>query len=142
MDMRPRFAAFAKCTRGTASMELGITAPFLIVALIMMFDTGIALGTRMELDRNVRAGVQATMSQINDLDAIRDMIIASTGGSETVSVIVDKVCSCGNSVTPCTNWCSVNEPPSVFVNITATQPYTGLILPASVLESETHVQLR
>ena len=142
MNIRIRLLSFTKCTSGNSAVEFAVTVPALIVALVMMFDIGIALGARMEMDRNVRAGVQAAMSNINNLDAIRDMISASSGGSETVSLNVDKVCSCGGTATACTNWCSVDEPPSVFVNITATQAYSGLMLPAFVLESETHVQLR
>jgi len=142
MILRTRLLSFSNCTSGNSAIEFAVTAPILIVALVMMIDIGIAMTTRMEMDRNVRAGVQAAMSQINDLDAIKEMISASSGESEIVSLNVDKVCSCGGIATACTNWCSVDEPPSVFINITATQPYTGLMLPPLVLESNTHVQLR
>lgn len=142
MNVSARFGTFARSESGTSAVEFGLTAPFLIIALVMMLDVGIAVETRMELDRNVRAGVQAAMSQINDPDAIRNLILTSTGGSENVSVNVNKTCSCGSTATSCTSWCSAQEPPSVFVNISAIQPYSGLILPTFQLESETHVQLR
>ncbi len=142
MKIRARFRAFTKNESGNSALEFGLTAPFLIIALVMMLDVGIAVETRMELDRNVRAGAQAAMSQINDSNAIRDLILASANGSRNVSVTVDKTCSCGSTATPCTSWCSAQEPPSVFVNISAIQPYSGLMLPTFQLESETHVQLR
>lgn len=142
MNIRARFGTFARSESGNSALEFGLTAPFLIIALVIMLDVGIAVGTRMELDRNVRAGVQAAMSQINDPDAIKNLVLASTGGSENVSVNVNKTCSCGSTPTPCTSWCSAQEPPSVFINISAIRPYSGMFLPTFQLESETHVQLR
>jgi Flp pilus assembly protein TadG len=142
MNIRARFGTFARSESGNSAIEFGLTAPFLIIALVTMLDVGIAVETRMEMDRNVRAGVQATMSQINDPNAIRDFILAATNGSENVSINVNKTCSCGSTATSCTSWCSAEEPPSVFVNINAVQPYSGLMLPPFQLESETHVQLR
>jgi Flp pilus assembly protein TadG len=142
MNIRARFGIFARSESGNSVVEFGLTAPFLIIALIMMLDLGIAVETRMEMDRNVRAGVQAAMSQINDPNAIRDLVLAATNGLANVSVNVNKTCSCGSTATSCTSWCSVQEPPSVFVNISAIQPYSGLMLPTFQLESGTHVQLR
>jgi Flp pilus assembly protein TadG len=142
MNIRARFGTFARSESGNSAIEFGLTAPFLILALVTMLDVGIAVETRMEMDRNVRAGVQAAMSQINDPNAIRDFILAATNGSENVSINVNKTCSCGSTATSCTSWCSAEEPPSVFVNINAVQPYSGLMLPPFQLESETHVQLR
>lgn len=140
--MWKKLSSFANCIGGNATVELGITAPVLIVSLVFMLDVGLAVNTRMEMDRNVRAGVQAAMSQIHDLDAIKDMIRNSAGGSDAVTLDVSKVCSCDGTATACTNWCSADEPPSVFINISAKQSYSGLMMPASVLESQTHVQLR
>ena len=142
MNIRARFGTFARSESGTSAVEFGLTAPFLIIALIMMLDVGIAVETRMEMDRNVRAGVQAAMSQINDPNAIRDLVLAATNGLENVSVNVNKTCSCIGTATSCTSWCSAQEPPSVFINISAIQPYSGMFLPTFQLESETHVQLR
>ena len=142
MSIRARIGTFARNESGNSALEFGLTAPLLIFALVMMLDIGIAVETRMEMDRNVRAGVQAAMSQINDPNAIRNLVLASTGGSENVSVNVNKTCSCGSTATSCTTWCSAQEPPSVFVNISAIQTYSGLLLTTFQLESQTHVQLR
>ena len=79
MNIRALFGTFARNESGNSALEFGLTAPFLIFALVMMLDMGIAVETRMEMDRNVRAGVQAAMSQINDPNAIRNLVLASTG---------------------------------------------------------------
>lgn len=142
MNIRARFGTFARSESGNSALEFAMTAPFLIIALVMMLDVGVAVGARMEIDRNVRAGVQAAMSQINDPNTIRDFVLASAAGTGNISVNVNKTCSCGSTATPCNTWCSAQVPPSVFVNISAILPYSGLLLPSFQLESETHVQLR
>ena len=139
--IRASLAAFVASRKGNAAVEFGTCTPFLLVALVMMVDVGLALGARMEMDRNVRAGVQAAMSNITDVDAIRG-IIETTKGLDEVSVTVNQTCSCGGAAAACTSWCSADEPPSVFINISAVQPYSGLMLPSFTLNSETHVQLR
>jgi Flp pilus assembly protein TadG len=133
---------FLKCDRGVAAIEMGIFAPILIVGTILMADVGLAVGARMDLDRNVRAGVQAAMSNVSDLNAIKDVVMASAEQSTAISVAVNKTCTCGSVVTSCTTWCEPEVPPSVFINISATEAYDGLMLPALKLESKTHVQLR
>jgi Flp pilus assembly protein TadG len=133
---------FLKCDRGVAAIEMGIFAPILIVGTILMADVGLAVGARMDLDRNVRAGVQAAMSNISDLNAIKGVVLASAEQSPAISVAVNKTCTCGSAVTSCTTWCEPEVPPSVFINISATEAYNGLMLPALKLESKTHVQLR
>jgi Flp pilus assembly protein TadG len=49
-------------TGGAAAVEFAIVAPLLLFGLIAMIDTGVMATTRMEMDRNVRAGAQAAMS--------------------------------------------------------------------------------
>jgi hypothetical protein len=107
------------------------------------------VAARMDLDRAVRAGVQAVMANINDVDDVKDVVVASLNGAEGVVVTVNKTCACGSTSTACTSWCSAQEPPeppSVFVNISAAQPFSARILPLKELlkelKSETHVQLR
>ena len=121
---------------------MGLTTPFLIAGLVVMLDIGLAVNERMELDRNVRAGVHAVMARVTEPDDIESAIEASAGGSSGITIDVSKVCSCGNTVTACTNWCSGSTPPSVVINIKATKPQTGFMLPELTLESESHVQLR
>jgi Flp pilus assembly protein TadG len=136
---------FSGSESGVAAVEMGLVAPILLFALILMLDVGVAVAERMDLDRNVRAGVQAAMANINDPDDVLEVVVASLNGAQGVSVTVNKTCACGSSSTACTSWCSAQEPrepPSVFVNISAVKPYSGLWLPEIELKSRTHVQLR
>ena len=132
----------ARDTSGVAAIEMGLLAPILVAGLVMMLDAGIAVNERMKMDRYLRAGVQATMSRITDPIDIKNSVMAATEGASGISVAVDRVCSCGSTVTVCTNWCTGNTPPSVVMFIKATKQQTNIMLPDMTLESETHVQLR
>jgi len=127
---------------GNAAIEFGLAAPMFIVSLVLMLDVGLAVGDRMELDRNLRAGVQATMANMNDLDAVRDVILAAASEPDALTVAVERTCTCGGVAVSCVSWCTADEPPSVFVNMSAMQDFAGVMLPAMTLEAETHVQLR
>ena len=142
MAILRKIIRFAKDGSGVAAIEMGIFAPILVVGVVLMVDAGMAIGTRMELDRNVRAGVQAAMSNVTAIDAIKGVILASANGSEAVSVSVNKSCACGGAAASCTDWCAPDVPPSVFVNISASENFSGLMLSSLKLESRSHVQLR
>lgn len=133
---------FCRNKKGNAAIEFGLIAPVLIVSLVMMLDAGFALGQRLELDRNVRAGVQATIASERDLNTIRDFVLSSSDDPAAMTVNVTKTCSCGGVAVACTDWCSADVPPAVFINISAVQDYDGVMLPPFTLNAETYVQLR
>lgn len=142
MRIKVKLFALIRSQSGVAAIEMGLLTPIILIGFLLMLDVGIAVAERMDLDRNVRAGVQAVMALTNDPKDVKDLVLASTNGTPNVSVAVSKTCACGNSAAPCNSLCSADEPPSVFLNISASKPYTGLILPTFNLGSQTHVQLR
>lgn len=142
MRIKVKLFALIRSQSGVAAIEMGLLTPVILIGFLLMTDVGIAVAERMDLDRNVRAGVQAVMALTNDPKDVKDLVLASTNGTPNVSVAVSKACACGNSAAPCNSLCSADEPPSVFLNISASKPYTGLILPTFNLGSQTHVQLR
>ncbi len=142
MGIQAKFRALVQNRSGVAAIEMGLVTPIILFGLILMVDVGIAVSERMELDRNVRAGAQAVMALTNEPKDVKNLIVASTEGANNVSVTVNKTCTCGNAAAACNTMCGADEPPSVFLNISAIKPYTGMMLPAFNLESQTHVQLR
>jgi Flp pilus assembly protein TadG len=141
--VRPsRLLRLARCEAGIAATEFAIFAPMLIIGMLMMVDVGRAVGARMEMDRNVRAGAQAAMSLNNDLSSIRGIILASTEQPDNLTVDVNMQCACSGESASCTAQCTSGEAPSVFVEISALQPYGGIIMPERTLTSLTRVQIR
>ena len=137
-----RLLRLMRCEAGVAASEFAIFAPMVIIGMLMMVDVGLAVGARMEMDRNVRAGAQAAMSLNNDLDSIRGIILASTEQPDNLTVDVDMQCACSETSAACTAQCPSGEAPAVFVEISATQPYGGIIMPDRTLASQTRVQIR
>lgn len=133
-------------THGVSSIEFAFLAPILIGGVLMMVDVGMAVAERMEMDRNVRAGAQAAMSLNNDSDAIRTIVLASAGSPDDLTVDVATGCFCASVAAACTALCASGEEPEVFVDISASQPFDGIVarhlLPELTLNSGTRVRLR
>ena len=132
----------ARCEAGVAATEFAIFAPMIILGTLIMVDLGGAIAERMEMDRNVRAGAQAAMSLNNDLGSIQGIILASTEEPENLTVDVNMQCLCSDAAASCTTPCPDTTAPAVFVEISALQPYDGIIMPARTLTSQTRVQIR
>ncbi|CTQ54508.1 Flp pilus assembly protein TadG [Roseibium album] len=133
---------FTRDERGVAGVEMALVSPFLIMALLLMLDVGIAVKERMDLDHSTRSGAQAVMANVNETQQIKDLVVASAGGMQNITVSVEKTCTCDGASVGCTSWCTPTTPPSVFLQISAAKTHTGFLLPAFNVESQTHVQIR
>jgi Flp pilus assembly protein TadG len=139
--MRDPFRAVLDDTSGVSAVEFAIAAPVLILGLLGMIDAGRMAATRMEMDRNIRAGAQAAMSLNNDPDAIETIVVASADNRENFDVAVAIVCSCSEVTGSCTEPCASGEAPSVFFDISAAQPYSGILIDTDI-ETQSRVQIR
>jgi Flp pilus assembly pilin Flp len=132
----------ARDDAGASAVEFAMAAPFLIAGMILMVDYGIAMGTQMELGRNVRAGAQAAMSLNNDAEAIEGIVLASSTEPQGMDVAVEMVCFCEEAVASCGSPCGFGTAPAVFVEIGAERSYSGLVLQNMALRAQTRVQIR
>ena len=130
------------CCRGATVVEFALFAPMVIFGLLATVDIGLSVTTRMELDRNVRAGAQAAMSLNNDAAAIESIVLASAGAPADMSVDAVRSCFCGTTATACSVPCAGGAAPSVFFAIRAARPQSGLIFEERTILSETRVQIR
>jgi pilus assembly protein CpaE len=134
--------ALARCTRGASALEFAFFAPVLCLALLMMVDAGMAVGARMELDRNVRAGAQAAMSLNNTPAGIDAIVRASAGAPADLAVQVARLCLCRSMAAACNIPCPSGEAPAIVFTIGATRPVSGILLGERLLASSTRVQVR
>ena len=128
-------------TSGVAAVEFAIVAPLLLFGLVAMVDTGVMATTRMEMDRNVRAGAQAAMSLNNDPAAIETIVLASAGDPADMEVSATMVCACNETAASCTTPCESGEAPSVYFDIAAERPYGGVLV-SRVIRTQSRVQIR
>ncbi len=134
---------FSTSNSGVAAVEMGIMTPFLVFGLVMMLDVGLAINERMNLDQDVRAGVQAAVSNITEPSAIQSLMLATAADeAQNMTVSVAKRCTCGSVSSSCTALCSGGTPPFVFLDISAQKLHRGIIFPDYTLDSETSVQIR
>jgi Flp pilus assembly protein TadG len=131
-----------RCRSGVSSIELALLAPIIIVGLLMMVDAGLAVATRMEMDRNVRAGAQAAMSLNNSAASIEEIVRASAEEAAELDVAVALTCGCAGTPTSCTSPCASGAAPSVFVSLSAAREFSGLLVSNLPLRSESRVQIR
>jgi len=127
---------------GVSVVEFAIGAPLLIVSLILMVDVAGAIATRMDMDRSVRAGAQAAMSLINDTAIIRDLVLESAGDATGLTVDVALNCQCGATLAVCTVTCASGDEASVFIDISASRTFSGMLAGERELVSSTSLQVR
>ena len=70
------------------------------------------------------------------------MILASTENPNDLTVDIGMQCACAGASALCTAQCTSGAAPAVFVEISALQPYDGIIFPERTLTSLTRVQIR
>jgi Flp pilus assembly protein TadG len=141
---KPMLKKFSTSESGVAAVEMGIMTPFLVFGLVMMLDVGLAINERMNLDQDVRAGVQAAVSNITEPGDIQSLILATAADdAQNMTVSVARRCTCGSVASSCTaTLCSGGTPPFVFLDISAQKLHRGIIFPDYTLDSETSVQIR
>ena len=128
--------------RGVSAVEFALLAPVLVGSLIAMVDLGLATGERMAIDRGIRAGASAAMAEITDTAVIRGVVEEAASGADTVTVTVAEQCECAGIGTLCSNVCTGGAAPDLFIEISASKVYDGLLLDGYDLSSSTRVQMR
>ena len=133
--------AFLGRENGVSAVEFALLAPILVFAVLAMLDLGLALYERMTMDRLLRGGAQAAMS-----DPGRPHVIAviEASAEDEFDFEVDRYCACRVDldavVDPCT--CADGSQPAIFYKLEAARDYPGMVLPSIALGAETKVRVR
>ncbi|HUF57609.1 MAG TPA: TadE/TadG family type IV pilus assembly protein [Thermohalobaculum sp.] len=139
---------FVRDEHGVSAIEFALLAPFLFFAAAATLDLGLALYERMTMDRLLRGGAQAAMSDPGAA-AVRTVVEASAEDDFAPGVeftlTVERYCACpadtGVAVV-CTNPCADGGAPGIFYRLEGAREYPGMVLPAMALEAEAKVQIR
>lgn len=133
---------------GVSAVEFALLAPILFFAAAATLDLGLALYERMTMDRLLRGGAQAAMSDPG-ANAVRAVVEASAEadfapGAE-FTLTVDRYCACPidtSLAVVCTNICGDGSAAGIFYRLEADREYPGMVLPAMSLEAEAKVRIR
>ncbi|WP_370160911.1 TadE/TadG family type IV pilus assembly protein [Limimaricola soesokkakensis] len=131
----------ARDEAGVSAIEFGLVAPMLFFSLLAMFDVGMALRERIQLDHILRSGAQTALRDAGKsavLDTLR-RTVCKTGeaypdcaGLAQVSFAPepDPYCICpttGVKDTTCTATCPVR--PQKYYELSAAMSHEGIFLP-------------
>lgn len=122
------FFRLAKDRSGIAAMEFALIAPFLVALLVVGADgwlrTSQLSGMRSALQSGMRyyqlGGSDDTAAQAL---AMRSWTPLPVDGAATVA----RSCACGSTPLACTSLCAGSNPPSVFITLTTTGTFSGLM---------------
>lgn len=152
-----RLGAFRHHQGGVSAIEFALFAPLLVTGLLALADVGIAAHQRMSIEHALRAGAQramaeateASISSIIKATAEEDFSISGTtsgDGKPPLTVAVERRCVCGddgNFEPVCPSVCATTaRTPKVFMLLTASSTYSGMILGKLVLTPQITVQVR
>jgi Flp pilus assembly protein TadG len=127
----------ARSARGSATVELAVVAPLLVLMAIGVADFGRVCYTAIVLSHAARAGAQygaQTNGTTGDADGIQDAAEREAVNIGPIEVASQRICECPNSgVVACTTTiCAGYGVPQVFVEVTTTTtfetlaPYPGI----------------
>lgn len=149
---------FGGAEGGVAAVEFALFAPMLVLALLLMFDIGMAAQERIAIGQTLRAGAQAAMSdpgqakvqQIVEYTASTSFALTSAEADGTgrplLTPSVTRYCGCADAPeTPvdCSLPCPTTSAlPYAFYRLSASTTYDGLFLRSLVLNPALQVQVR
>lgn len=146
-----RARGFARDEAGVSAVEFALVAPMIFFSLLAMFDVGIALRERIQLDHVLRSGAQAAMrdaGQAAVLDTLKKTVCGGTstdcGALADVSFEPEPVpfCICPTTGVKdaCTGTCAVR--PQKFYELSASKSYAGVFLPQFDFAPKVLVEVR
>jgi len=132
-----RLGAFAADRRGLAALEFALIAPLLAALLMLGADgwlrTSQLSGMRSALQSGARY-YQLGGSDDPTAQALTAQSWAHAPPGNTVSVA--RSCTCGALPIACTTLCAGSNPPSVYITLTASGTFPGLMQSRSLSQSD------
>ena len=119
---------FGRDRRGLAGVEFAFIAPIVIVLLVLGVDGWQRESQLADMRTAMHTGARYYETGGSD-DTVAQTVSAASWGSKpqngTMSVV--RACTCGATPVACTTVCGGTSLPSVFVTLSATGTYAGLM---------------
>jgi len=138
-----RLSRFRRAIDGIAATEFAIFVPVFAFGLLTMVDVGLAISERMALDQALRAGAELAMANVDDTDTLENTVRAAHDADpNSYSVAVNQFCGCDGAAGSCTTLCANGEPPSIYIDFSASRTMETFLLPSFDVASTLRVQVR
>jgi Flp pilus assembly protein TadG len=133
---------------GTAAIEFGLVAPFLLILLAGTVEIGFSVWQAMQVQAAAEAGAGYAIKHGWNASAISTAVVNATAATNiTASPAPFEFCGCpatsGVTTVVCTATCTGDSAPSVYVKVGASMPHSvilsdlGLPIPATLTASAT-----
>ncbi|HEX3363737.1 TadE/TadG family type IV pilus assembly protein [Phenylobacterium sp.] len=136
--MMRRFARFASDRSGLAALEFALIAPLLATLLVVGADTWLNVSQNQDMRTALQSG--ARYYQTGGADDPTAQLVAQQawpGKPADGAVSVARSCTCGSSPVDCATLCTGSNPPSVFLTLTASGTFTGLLQSHAMSQNDT-----
>lgn len=134
--MRP-ILEFARDRRGVAGVEMAFVGSIVVVLLVLGVDGWQRSSQMSDMRTAMHTGVRYYETGGSD-DAIARAAATAAWGSKPAdgALAVTRSCMCGSTPVDCTATCGGTSLPSVFITLSATGTYSGLMQSHALSQSD------
>jgi len=113
---------------GLAALEFALIAPLLSAILLLGADTWLNVSQHEDMRTALQSGARYYQSGGAD-DPTAQLVAQNAWRARPAdgTVSVARSCTCGTTPDDCATLCAGNNPPSVFLTLTAQGTYSGLL---------------
>jgi Flp pilus assembly protein TadG len=130
--LRAFFGSSDAATAGTASIELAIIAPVIVLALIGTFDLGFGIYRRMQVESAAQAGAQYAIARGYSPDGVTRAVASATSYAGIMANPAPvQFCGCaaasGVTAAACGQPCPDGNGAATYVTVSAQATYTTFL---------------
>jgi Flp pilus assembly protein TadG len=119
---------FRRDDSGVSAVEFALIAPVLLICLVGIYDIGMLVYKRTDMHSALRSGVQYFMNGGDDMAKAEDLVEqAWTTKPETVSVVAERFCLCGDEIHVCNALCDDETYPAAYKRLRAMATIEGIL---------------
>jgi len=120
----------ARCRKGASAIELALLSPLFLLLLVGVFDFGMAIIGKMQLNNAATAGAQYAILDDRDADGLQQAVVSATSLGGDFSVATARVCEClDGRVVTCSNpdSCGIGVRRRQFIEVAVTRLFAMVL---------------
>jgi Flp pilus assembly protein TadG len=132
-----RLRTFFRDCRGVAALEFALIAPVLASVLILGVEGWLEFDQGSDMRAALQTGARYYQTGGSDDTAAQGVAMSAWADRPANgTVTVARVCKCGSTPVACSSVCAAYATPTVYVTLTASTAFTGLVQSHNLLQSE------
>jgi len=133
-----RLRKFLTDRRGLAAMEFALITPLLVTLVVFGADGWLSTSQLNDMRSALQSGARYyQLGGSDDTVAHTVAMNAWVHAPADAAAVVARSCACGSTAIACTALCAGSNPPNVYIGLTTTGTFTGLMHSRVLSQSET-----